>query len=298
MKIGIIAAIAGLAALAPGMALAQNASLRPTYGQVTLTNGFSNDPQTTSLTAGGPIEASGLGGSCVGKIANAPDYQLTYTAGTTFPLFFRTVADSDTTLVVHAPDGQWYCDDDSGGGVNAQLRFGSPFTGTYQIWVGTYSDDATSATLQISELERSDSSSNTATQSTERPDPSGAPTYGQINLSSGFTPDPLRINIRAGGTAPASNASDSCSGSVATAPDYRIVYSAGSQPLIIRTQSDTDTTLLVNTPNGAWLCDDDGGDNANARLELDKPASGTYDIWVGTYSGGTSAATLILTERP
>ncbi|MBX9728860.1 MAG: hypothetical protein K2X31_08135, partial [Sphingopyxis sp.] len=79
-------------------------------------------------------------------------------------------------------------------------------------------------------------------------------------------------------------------------PDFEVTYSAGSLPLIFRTQSARDTTLVINGPDGAWYCDDDGGDGLNAYVRFDKPNSGTYDIWVGTYGGGITPATLYISE--
>ena len=69
-------------------------------------------------------------------------------------------------------------------------------------------------------------------------------------------------------------------------------------PLAIRTEAGTDTTLVVNGPDGQWYCDDDSGGGTNAQVYFAKPSSGTYDIWVGTYGGGTQPATLLITEVP
>ncbi|CAN5253705.1 hypothetical protein BH10PSE2_BH10PSE2_01880 [soil metagenome] len=296
LKIAVLAGLTALLpALAPNWAMAQNASLAATRGQSDLTTGFTPDPQEIGVTAGGPIEASNLGGSCVGMISNAPTYLFTYTAGTTFPLFIRTQSDTDTTLVVYAPDGNWYCDDDSAGSSNAQVRYNTPLSGAYRVWVGSYSGGSPSATLQISELDADSDTDDAA--STEQPDSSLRPTYGEIDLSSGFVPDPRRLSLRAGGTIQASNVSSDCTGLIASAPDYRIQYTAGSQPLIISTRSDTDTTLVINGPNGNWVCDDDSGGGSDASVVFEKPASGAYDVWIGTYGGGLAAATLILTER-
>ena len=45
---------------------------------------------------------------------------------------------------------------------------------------------------------------------------------------------------------------------MAEAPDYRLNYQAGGNwPLHIFAQSDSDTTLAVNGPDGTWYCDDD-----------------------------------------
>ena len=46
-----------------------------------------------------------------------------------------------------------FFDDDGGNGFNPSLSFGSPMSGRYEIWVGTYgSTDTARAQLHISEL--------------------------------------------------------------------------------------------------------------------------------------------------
>lgn len=122
--------------------------------------------------------------------------------------------------------------------------------------------------------------------------------FGSINLNSGFTPDPYRVNITAGGNIDASNAASGCVGQISNAPDFEVTYSAGSLPLVFRTQANSDTTLIVNGPDGLWYCDDDSGEGLNAQVTFSKPQSGTYDVWVGTYGGGTSGSQLLITELP
>jgi len=145
---------AAVAALAlTSVAAAQDFSLSPSYGSVSLGGGFSPDPYTVNLQSGGAIDASArLGGSCRGNIANAPDFRLNFSAGS-LPLIISVASSADTTLVINAPNGQWYCNDDGGNGLNPSLNFGSPMSGQYDIWVGTYGGSSLqNATLHISEL--------------------------------------------------------------------------------------------------------------------------------------------------
>lgn len=138
------------AASAAAPALAQDASQTANFGEVSLSAGFTPDPHSVPMVAGGGIDASRLGNGCVGKISNAPDYQVTYTAGG-LPLVFRTRSGEDTTLVINAPNGSWRCDDDSYGDGDAEVRFNNPQSGVYDVWVGTYGSEPASATLLITE---------------------------------------------------------------------------------------------------------------------------------------------------
>jgi hypothetical protein len=155
MKIIITALALAAAVAAPGAAMAQNASLTANYGSARLSAGFTPDPHRVSVTAGGSIDAyddTPLPTACVGKISEAPDFELTYSAGSMgLPLVFRTRSSSDTTLIINGPDGNWYCDDDSWGDGDAEVRFNNARGGTYDVWVGTFGDSTASATLLITE---------------------------------------------------------------------------------------------------------------------------------------------------
>jgi hypothetical protein len=145
---------ASLVSLLALPAQAQDFALEPTYGTATLEAGFPNDPASVQLQSGGSIDAATLGGACKGFIADAPDYRVNYAAGN-FPLIFVAIADVDTTLVINAPDGSWYCDDDSDGNLDPRVTFGDPASGQYDVWVGTYaSASIEDATLFITELPR------------------------------------------------------------------------------------------------------------------------------------------------
>ena len=117
-------------------------------------------------------------------------------------------------------------------------------------------------------------------------------------MRTGFEPDPNVIAVQSGGDLDASRVSSNCAGFITSAPDVRLVYTAGSLPLIISVASQSDTTLVVNGPDGRWYCDDDGGVNGlNPQVRFNHPASGRYEIWVGTYrAGATQNARLHISE--
>ncbi|HTU11309.1 MAG TPA: hypothetical protein VMG08_10480 [Allosphingosinicella sp.] len=121
----------------------------------------------------------------------------------------------------------------------------------------------------------------------------GRPNFGQVNLRSGFAPDPRVISVVSGGNINASRVrgSGTCRGFISATPDVRLVYTAsGRYPLIISVDSSADTTLIVNTPNGRFICDDDGGERGlNPSIRINNPGSGRYEIWVGSYRAGTNS---------
>ncbi len=290
-----IAAAACLTVAAP--AAAQNVNLDPNYSTIRLNAGFSGDPRLVDLQSGGSIDASSLGSPCRGYISNAPDVRVVYSSGR-LPLMFSVDSGSDTTLVVNAPDGRWYCDDDSGEGLNPSIRFDRPLSGRYEVWVGTYgSSSLRSATLGISELYDDISAysggGGSSGSSGGRPDFSLDPNYGSANLRSGFTPDPHRVRLQSGGPIDASVVDSSCRGYISRAPDYRVRYTSGRLPLIFSVESSSDTTLVINGPDGRWYCNDDGGEGLNPSIRFETPRSGQYDVWVGTY-GGTTLQSAIL----
>jgi hypothetical protein len=117
-------------------------------------------------------------------------------------------------------------------------------------------------------------------------DVSATPSYGTVNLATGFTPDPHNVAVQAGGTLDATRVpAGDCHGFIAGPPDLRVNYQAGSLPLTFSVASDVDTTLVINGPGGQWSCNDDSN-GLNPRIRFDHPASGQYDVWVGTMDNG------------
>lgn len=282
--------VAALALAPVTAAQAQDWRGTPVYGQVSLSAGFVPDPHVIELTAGGGRDAGNLaGGRCTGNIGQNPDFVLRYTAADQ-QLYIRANSDEDTTIVVRDPAGSWACDDDTNG-VNPEVKFPRPASGTYHIWVGTFGDNTASARLEISEL-TSDSYASGGSL-----DASANPAFGEVSLRAGFTPDPHSIDMVAGGSIAISSVTDGCPGSVATAPDYRLDYSGnGRNPLKFTFVSDTDTVLLINTSDGAWICDDDSDGDLDPRIVLNSAKSGIYDIWVGTIDGEMAHGTLSISE--
>jgi hypothetical protein len=139
-----------------GTAGALDYSLESNYGSRSLTSGFTPDPQSILVTSGGNVDvSSALGSGCGGYATSAPDFEVSYTSGTFSLLRFYFVASAggDTTLIINAPDANWYCNDDSFSTLNPTIDFQNPSSGTYDIWVGSYaSGQFVSGTLYITEV--------------------------------------------------------------------------------------------------------------------------------------------------
>ena len=123
------------------------------FDSISLAAGFTPDPYDISIMAGGDVWLDGeLGSDCLGYVnAAQADVVLDYVAGD-WPLYIYAESDEDTTLIVRAPDGEWYCNDDDRG-LDPGLAFGAPESGRYAIWVGTYNQVTARTTLSISELQ-------------------------------------------------------------------------------------------------------------------------------------------------
>jgi hypothetical protein len=280
-----------LVATASGVA-AQDVGAAPNFGDLRLDEGFLPDPETVAVKTGTEIEVD-VGSCSYGYVSEAPDVDLYYTTSGDTPLYIYVEGDGDTMLLVNTPSGDWECNDDGHGNLNPILSFPDAENGLYDIWVGSYGQETQTATLYVSEINPDGGDSS---RESGAPDFTLDPMYGDVNLDAGFLPDPHVIELRAGGGLEVDVGS--CNyGYVANGPDVDLYYEANnSAQLYIYVESDDDTTLLINRPDGSWICDDDGHEGLNPLIHFEKPASGLYDIWVGTYGDDLTDATLYISE--
>jgi hypothetical protein len=126
------------------------------------------------------------------------------------------------------------------------------------------------------------------------------PNYGAVQLNGADFPDPHVLALDAGGYVDMQRRLEACAGFITDSPDYRVLYDPGESraPLIFSANSDADTTLVINGPDGRWHCDDDGGvRNLNPMLMFEAPRAGQYDVWVGLYGeAGTRPARLVISQ--
>lgn len=135
-----------------------------------------------------------------------------------------------------------------------------------------------------------------ATTAAACPDWQGQPHFGQIELYSGFQPDPYVRNVTAGGTQRLENCGFNATGFVTTRPDFDLYWRGSSSQLTIAVESAADAILLVNAPDGSWHYNDDYRGTSPA-ITFFNPQEGLYDIWIGSYDGSRrNPARLVFTE--
>lgn len=283
------ALLGALTLISSPAAHAQSVGAEPNFGDLVLEESFLPDPRGVSVTSGGAVPMS-VGDCDYGYVSEAPDVDLYYTTSGTSGLYIYAEGMGDTMLLVNAPDGSWWCDDDSLGRLDPVLHFSEAPAGLYNVWVGSYSEEYLDATLYVSEIDP-------GLPATEgEPDLSLRPTYGAVELDEGFVPDPHEITLTAGGDVRVS-AGPCDYGYVANPPDVDLYYeTSGGADLFLYVESEGDATLLVNRPDGSWVCDDDGFADRNPIVVIPAAASGLYDIWVGTWGEELQAATLHISE--
>jgi len=141
--------------------------------------------------------------------------------------------------------------------------------------------------------------------------------YGEIDLASGFTPDPLEVRMQAGGPVNLINRLPDCHvalgwGFASEAPSVRVNWSGGSEALlrfyfIADVAPDPEVPynlynalLAVRDPAGNWMCNDDyvWQYNPSPILEFMHPEAGTYDVWLNSALGNPIDGTFYITQMP
>ncbi|MCK6580873.1 MAG: hypothetical protein L6Q98_22500 [Anaerolineae bacterium] len=117
-----------------------------------------------------------------------------------------------------------------------------------------------------------------------------SPRYGTANLSPADRFPYEVYDVDVSGAVDTSTI-EGCVGFTTEAPTFRVIWSDGrGSPLRFSFFSDEDTTLIVNTATGQWVCNDDSGGSINPMVEISSAPDGQYDIWIGHYARDRRAA--------
>ncbi len=136
--LGLALATPAIAAACPVVAVgAQEISL----DTATLAAGYGVD-----VIAGGDIDLSTCGYEA-GYVIESPDFSFNL-SGIVGPVNLTVSSPNcDSMLLVNAPDGSWYWDDDSAGDLLPALAVDVAADGRLDVWVGTYDGEFCDATL-------------------------------------------------------------------------------------------------------------------------------------------------------
>jgi hypothetical protein len=286
-----------------GVDNAVDVSGTPHHGSYRLRTGFAPNPFAMGVRAGGSVSAdialqaghTIVEGFCHGFMTREPTMRLTW-SGNGEPLFLSAASDVDTLLLVNAPDGGWWCDDDSAGNLDPGLVIDDARNGVYDIYVATFSPGETAtATVYVSETGWG------AEALSMRVDASLEPRFGGVTLDPASTVLPFTADVEAGGPLRAFQAglssTDYCVGHITREPTY-VVNWAPSQPtpFAIYLDAERDTTLAIRLPDGSWRCDDDGSVGLNAGIGFPEGAAGFYHVYAGTYGAANTQAALHVAE--
>ncbi len=118
------------------------------------------------------------------------------------------------------------------------------------------------------------------------------PTAGAITLATGFQPDPTTATGTAGGTVDATTMNPACRGYVQPQPNHTLLASSAFASLrVLVNGGNEDTTLVVQKPDGTFVCDDDT-EGRNPVVQF-ATTPGMHRIWVGSYQPGTTPAYVV-----
>jgi hypothetical protein len=121
-----------------------------------------------------------------------------------------------------------------------------------------------------------------------------------LTLSNGFEPDPQGKRMSSGGSVNVVEdlGLSHCLGYAAINPDFQVNWSGGG---FLRFIFDPDssgekTTVIVNYPNGNWLCSDDKT-GTNPFVDFHDAPTGIYNIWVASHSSDEAVVgSLLITQ--
>lgn len=121
-------------------------------------------------------------------------------------------------------------------------------------------------------------------------DPAGTPNFAELYLEAGFPLDPYLVRVESSGTVDATTVREGCAGVIPSTPDVVVNWTGQTDQLSFFVYSDVDPTLLVVTPSGEILCNDDFSlDTLNPVVSIANPADGPYAVYVGAFDASTLA---------
>lgn len=293
----------------------------PLFATVDLDAGEELDPFLISVVATGTVDTSMLADGCVGYVAPEPDVAL-YWGGESDLLRIFFYSTHDATLTIITPNGDMLCNDDASGTLfDPLVDIENPTEGRYAIFVGhvaqgqaypgllviTSDDTYGPSVFNLEGLIPRDPISDTGIM-TQLPieilqtDLSPLNEANVFNLEPGF--DQQAFDFEESGQIALFNVqtnNSDCTGFVESLPTAVFHWTGEAEAIEVLAEGDHDSSLLVYTPSGDYICNDDtlpGGDNLNPSLVFETPEEGRYVIYVGSYEPGEATnGTVTITEN-
>jgi hypothetical protein len=199
-------------------------------------------------------------------------FKVKLTEGRSYQIDMRS-KDLDAYLRLEDADGKQLAqDDDSGGNLNARIRFKCPRDGTYRIIATTYRSGAVGAY----ELTVQDQDVKVAPGALQLRD-------GRLEVNASLTVRDARDRVRI----------------KSRCKVYPVQLTGGKTYRIDMRSGKVDSYLRLEDADGKQLAfDDDGGGNLNARITFRCPNDGVYRIIATTYRTQTGPFTLTVVEEP
>ncbi|MBC8505409.1 MAG: hypothetical protein ISR58_08965 [Anaerolineales bacterium] len=126
------------------------------------------------------------------------------------------------------------------------------------------------------------------------------PINGTHSLWSGFTPELFQIGLSFGGYEDVSDyfSSSECAGFTTSEPTFNLDWNGNSDGISFFFIGPWDTSMVLQSPDGDWFCNDDYSQNSpHPFIHLDYPSTGTYNIWIGAPSANIyENGSLMITE--
>lgn len=125
---------------------------------------------------------------------------------------------------------------------------------------------------------------------TPQADPATDTTRATVDLRAGFILDPYLLPMIGAGDVAAGDVLEGCNGFVNAVPNAVFNWSGEAERLAFFGYSDSDPVLVVQLPDGSFVCNDDAGLNTvDPLVVVEDPAEGAYKVHFGTARAGQPA---------
>ncbi len=279
-----------------------DAALEPVHGILELADGYHPNPLIKPLLFGGKIDLSAEFGdeACEGFVESAADMAIDWGGGGFLRIFFLPDKPANSSLAIKDPQGSWYCSDDSFETLNPAVDFENALAGQFKIWVGGEAEGQTGLGklyfTQVEDIDPGDLDFSGAVQGEKLNRDAPAKT-AEISLIEGFSPDPMVIEMVAGGVVdhnlalefPMQIADLGDSGFTHPEPDVRLHWQgSGYLKIFFVADNGIDTVLFIGDPNNMDNQNDardyEGVIYEDPLLEFMSSFNGVYNIWVNSFS--------------